>query len=63
MDIAEHPGEVGLVQQLLDMLDGVVQIMVAQACQIDLEGVQGLDHVLALMLGGQQGRREHVPRE
>lgn len=40
MDIAEHPGEIGLALQLHDMLDGIIKIMVTQACEINLHGVQ-----------------------
>lgn len=48
--IAQQPREVGLRNQFPDVLDGVVEIMIAHACQVNIERVHWLNHVFASVI-------------
>ena len=61
--VGHDPGTVGFGYKLLCVFAAVVKFMVAQARDVHVHPVEGLDHLLALVKVAQVARIEQVARE
>ncbi|MEJ2289326.1 MAG: hypothetical protein P8Y02_11945, partial [Deinococcales bacterium] len=62
-DVGRQPGEVGLLDALLEDAQTEVELVVAERGVVDAQAVEGLDHLLALEGVGHHRGREQVARE